>query len=387
MLHGFVSLFGESHAARLPFWAIHVATNLPLYGLTKRLFGRDAALWAIFAFNASAYFITMPDGYIMPDPPLLLALAVAVWLIVEILFAPDLGERRKTLLWLAVGVAFGLAGLAKYSAALVPLGLLGFFLFSSAHRRWLADFRPYAAAALALILFSPALIWNAQHGWVSLAFQSDRAAGALRLDAGAATGVLEALLGQIASLSPWIAIPVVAGLYRGLRSRDPNGGARLLLWLALPPLLLFALLPLVGQRAIPHWFNSGWLFAYPLAGAWLARSRDAPPDALGEGRRDIVGAHAGAVRPAGRLGSGALSTRPAAARSDHRQLRLACPLDDAKLEPRRQAPGFRAWSKAGGSAAASAWRSGPIRRSAAWGPARAASPSPATPPLYRAATR
>ena len=41
----------------------------------------------------------------------------------------------------------------------------------------------------------------------------------------------------------------------------------------MPPVLLFALMPLLGQRAIPHWFNSGWLFAFPLVGGWLgARS-------------------------------------------------------------------------------------------------------------------
>ena len=52
------------------------------------------------------------------------------------------------------------------------------------------------------------------------------------------------------------------------RARD--GGERFLLWLTMPPVLLFALMPLLGQRAIPHWFNSGWLFAFPLVGYWLS---------------------------------------------------------------------------------------------------------------------
>jgi hypothetical protein len=269
ILHGFVRFAGEGHWDRLPFWAIHVATNLPLYGLTRRLFGLDAALWAIFAFNASAYFLLLPDGYILPDPPLLLALTCAVWAIAEILYASTRSQHQKTMLWIAAGAAFGLAGLAKYSAALGPLGLAGFFLFSPTHRRWFADLRPYAAAALALAVFSPALIWNAQNGFVSLAFQSGRAEGGFSLDGRAAIAILEALAGQIASLSPWIAIPVIVGLWRARRG-DADSGARLLLWLSLPPLLLFAALPLVGQRAIPHWFNSGWIFCFPLAGAWLA---------------------------------------------------------------------------------------------------------------------
>ena len=54
-----------------------VAINWPLFGLTRRLFGVEAALWALFAFNATPYFLVLPDGFIMPDTPLLLFLVVA----------------------------------------------------------------------------------------------------------------------------------------------------------------------------------------------------------------------------------------------------------------------------------------------------------------------
>ena len=64
------------------------AINLPLYGLTRRLFGRDAALWALFGFNATAYFVVWPDGLILPDVPLFLFLTTGVWAIAEILFGP-----------------------------------------------------------------------------------------------------------------------------------------------------------------------------------------------------------------------------------------------------------------------------------------------------------
>jgi hypothetical protein len=56
---------------------------------------------------------------------------------------------------------------------------------------------------------------------------------------------------------------------------DADSGERFLLWLAAPPLLLFTFIPLLGERAIPHWFNSGWIFVFPLAGHWLA-ARSAP---------------------------------------------------------------------------------------------------------------
>ena len=271
ILHGFVALFGESRWARAPFWLMLVAINWPLFGLTRRLFGGEAALWALFAFNATAYFLVLPDGFIMPDTPLLLSLAVAGWAIAEILFAPP-GRNSSLALWLIAGLALGLAGLAKYSAIFAPVGLLGFFLGAPRHRHWLWDFRPWLGAAVALFVFSPALLWNAENHWVSFTFQSNRAATGLAFDGAAWTAVAAGLGAQVALISPWVGAPLVAALARGTRA-DADSGERFLLWLAAPPVLLFALMPLLGQRAIPHWFNSGWLFAFPLVGGWLgARS-------------------------------------------------------------------------------------------------------------------
>jgi hypothetical protein len=268
ILHAFVALFGETHAARVPFWLITVATNLPLYGLTRRLFGVEAALWALFAFDATPYFLVLPDGFIMPDAPLLLCLATGAWAIAEILFGPE-GRERAGSLWVAAGLALGAAGLSKYSAIFAPLGLLGFFLGSPRHRHWLWDVRPYLGAALGLLVFSPALVWNAENHWVSFAFQSNRAATGLEFGAKAWIAVAAGLGAQVALLSPWAGAPLVAGLSRA-RHGDAGGGERFLLWLVAPPALLFALIPLLGQRAIPHWFNSAWLFAFPLAGRWLS---------------------------------------------------------------------------------------------------------------------
>ena len=39
---------------------------------------------------------------------------------------------------------------------------------------WWRRKEPYLAALLALALFSPVLVWNAQHGWASFVFQTSR---------------------------------------------------------------------------------------------------------------------------------------------------------------------------------------------------------------------
>ena len=268
-VHATEALSGEGWWLRLPFWLMALGINLPVYGLTRRLFGPGAALWALFGFNASIYFEVWPDGMILPDVPLFLFLSAAIWAVAEILFGPKRGSNGLTALWLAAGLAFGLAGLAKYAAVFAPMGLFGFLMFSPRHRHWLWHPYPYLGAALAFAVFSPALIWNHQHQWVSFGFQTARTGSRLALNAEGLRHFAEALGAQIALLSPWVGVPLMLALWNAARSRDAGSPARFLLWLAGVPLLLFSAMPFMGQTAIPHWYNSAWLFAFPLLGSWL----------------------------------------------------------------------------------------------------------------------
>jgi hypothetical protein len=272
LLHGFVALFGESRWARAPFWALTVVANVPMFGLTRRLFGRDAAYWALFAFNAATYTLVLPDGFLVPDMPLQVFALSAAWALAEILFAPASGAGKTTVLWLTVGVALGFAGLSKYSAAFVPVGFLGFLLGSPKHRRWLWDPRPYFGALAALAIFSPAIVWNLQNGWQSFSFQASRAAPHLVSFDVKSLGRLFGDLGtQIAMLSPWVGAPMALALMRAVRNRDADDAERFLLWLVAPPLALFVLMPLFGHGVLPHWFASAWLFGFPLVGEWLTQ--------------------------------------------------------------------------------------------------------------------
>ena len=270
IVHGFSALFGEGWWLRIPFLIMAVAINAPLYGLTRRLLGRDAALWALFAFNATAYFTVWPDGLILPDVPLFLFLTAGVWAVAEILFGPRRKPSAVFALWLAAGLAFGLAGLAKYAAIFVPAGLFGFLIFSPQHRFWFRRPEPYAAAALALAIFSPVLVWNYQNDWVSFTFQSNRAAAVVSLNESAFVSFSAAFGAQIALLSPWMVVPLALALIDAMRSSGANSPGRFLLWLAGVPLVLFLSMPFMGKTAIPHWYNSAWIFAFPLFGHYAS---------------------------------------------------------------------------------------------------------------------
>jgi len=276
--HGIAALFGEGTPVRVFFALMAIGINVPLFALTQVLYGRAAALWAVLGFNATAYFVVWPDGLILPDTPLLLFLACAVWAIAEVLFGRERSARGTTALWLIAGVMFGCAGLSKYSAALAAASLLGFLAFSPRHRHWLWQWQPYLAAALALAVFAPVLIWNTQNHFASFAFQSSRVSKGFAFDRGAWSAFAEGFGAQVALLSLWVGVPLVAAICAAARPQQTSSSSRtfasgadsFLLWLTLVPVLLFLLMPFLGKRALPHWFNSGWLFAMPMLGYWLS---------------------------------------------------------------------------------------------------------------------
>jgi 4-amino-4-deoxy-L-arabinose transferase-like glycosyltransferase len=71
--------------------------------------------------------------------------------------------------WLAIGAAIGLGMLTKYTMAFCVAGLVAGVLVTSARlylrSRWL-----WGGAALALLIVLPNILWQAQHGFVSLEF-------------------------------------------------------------------------------------------------------------------------------------------------------------------------------------------------------------------------
>jgi hypothetical protein len=260
-------VFGEGPATRLPFIVLFAATGWIVYRLTDDLFGVRAATIALFSLNVAPFFFASAGSWVVPDGPLLFGLAVAAWALARLFFATPPGRASVWGLWLLAGVGLGVAGLSKYTAALSAAGLLAFVLLAPRRRRWLNRPAPYFAAAVALAMIAPVLVWNAQHGWASFQFQGGRGSpgGGLK-----PVQVLLMALGEAAYLWPWIFVPLVAGLAEAWRRRSDE--RRLfLLCLALPPIVVFTVSPLWGARGLPHWTMPGWFFAFPLMGAWLDR--------------------------------------------------------------------------------------------------------------------
>jgi 4-amino-4-deoxy-L-arabinose transferase-like glycosyltransferase len=150
--------------------------------------------------------------------------------------------------WLAVGTAAGAALLSKYTAVLLISGV-GFWLLTRREGRIaLRTPWPWAALAFALLVFSPNLVWNAGHGFVSYFKQGGRVA---QFDAARAWQFLgELVVGQIGLATPIIFALAVFGIWR--LGRRNGEAARLLLWLSVLPAAVF-LEHVVSDRVQSNW--------------------------------------------------------------------------------------------------------------------------------------
>ena len=134
---------------------------------TGAILGRDektGALACLF-FNLTL-MITVETLAATPDAPSIATSAAFFWTLAKV------AETRDGRWWLAAGLAAGLGLLSKYSAFFLGLGTLVWLVTSE--RRWLVKPWPYLGGLVALLVFAPNLVWNAQHGWETFLFQFAR---------------------------------------------------------------------------------------------------------------------------------------------------------------------------------------------------------------------
>jgi dolichol-phosphate mannosyltransferase len=128
-------------------------------------------------------------------------------------------------------------------------------------------YRPHAylAAALALLLFSPVIIWNMEHNWASITFQSQRATGI-----GNQFSLQWLFLHMLLLLAPvGLAAAAMALWPGGDHHPDPYAHRRRLFVLVFTgiPLAAFFWLSLFGAPKF-HWTGPVWLALLPTM-AWM----------------------------------------------------------------------------------------------------------------------
>jgi Dolichyl-phosphate-mannose-protein mannosyltransferase len=135
--------------------------------------------------------------------------------------------------WLGIGAVIGIGLMTKYTMAFYAAGIAGGVLLTPA-RRYLRTRWPWCAAALAVLIFIPNLIWQIRHDFVSLHFLQH--IHARDVGEGRAEGFLR---GQFTvNTNPLLAPLWVAGLLYFFAVREGKR-YRLLGWAYVIPLAIF----------------------------------------------------------------------------------------------------------------------------------------------------
>jgi 4-amino-4-deoxy-L-arabinose transferase-like glycosyltransferase len=232
--------------------------------------------WALWRFSVAALllFLLSPIHHLLglalvPDTlllPLSLWVMVLTWKLSQ-LALDDSGSMRGSMrLWLWLGLALGLAGLAKYTGIFLAFSAAAVLL--TTHGRALLKSRGvYLAALIAAIMVSPVFIWNAQHDWVSFAYQLNHAGGNQSWQWG---NVLRFDVVQLLSYGTLPLVGLVVFFWK-LQAAPPTQNKRLM-WLCLAfglPTLLLATYSSGKGSALPHWTATGWLALLPLSALGL----------------------------------------------------------------------------------------------------------------------
>lgn len=204
-----------------------VGATLAAVGIARRIGGGSAALTAAVVVSAMPLAAT---GLVLatPDAPLLAASAAALYAVVRALEAPA-RSRASLGWWTAAGVALGLAFSSKFTAVLLPAGVLVAVASRPALRPRLAEPGPYVACVVATLVFLPVLVWNARHDWIAFTFQIQHGLGGERRGS-----VLQRegdlLGGQAGLVSPILFVLMAVAIWRALRGagagRERGEGAR-----------------------------------------------------------------------------------------------------------------------------------------------------------------
>ena len=253
------AIFGDNEfGVRIGAWVSGLVTMGYLYALTINLYDKSTGMRAVMLLAVLPFGFAM--GILMtPDAPLLAAWAATLYYMERAL----LNNRNSA--WLGIGIAFGLGILSKYTLGLLGISCLLFVILDPTARRWLRRPHPYFAVALSLLLFSPVIIWNIQHNWVSFLFQTQRASGI-----GNQFSAHQLLLYILILLTPVGAFgALLALLSSGDCDQDQHAKRRrLFVWVFTGvPLTMFFILSLLGSPKF-HWTAPVWLALLPTI-AWM----------------------------------------------------------------------------------------------------------------------
>lgn len=283
LLYGREWQLGHDKLPPLPWWML--AANYRLFGpdvffyamsqlaviaaftlvwvMARQLVGPVGALAAVLIVDGLHYFsFTAPKfNHDLIQLPFWALACYSYWAALR---------HGRMVHWLLLGFAVGMALWAKYFVVVLAAPLMAFVLFDHEARRTLRTPGPYIAAALALAVASPHLIWLVQHDFLPFAYVDARAHHFAR----AVDYLLQPARFALAQIGDFLPALLIAAPYLLLLRKPAETAAvetnafdrRIVTLFMFGPVTAVILLSIVtGRDVVTMWGYPLWLFA----GLWI----------------------------------------------------------------------------------------------------------------------
>src|ERR1700726_796363 len=211
------AIFGDTNLGfRFAGIVAMLVTQLLLADIVRRLTHDVRAVVLAVLMPEAALYYGLLMTKVSPDVALIPFALAMVWALIR------LHQSGSPRWWLAAGLFAGLSLLSKFTAVMLLPAVAAFMLVPKWRARWLFSPYPWLAALIALILFLPVLIWNAEHDWASFRFQLVRATTTHEISlrtVGDYIGLQFGLVGFV--LLPVVLSGLTLTAWRGYRAREP----------------------------------------------------------------------------------------------------------------------------------------------------------------------
>lgn len=226
-----LELFGPSVLGVRLFAAASMGAIVVLSGLMARDLGGKRYAQVLAAVAAGISPVQLLGGSLLSYSSL-----DALWWVLAAFFVVRLLKSGEARWWLAIGAVLGLGLMTKYLFAVEIVGLVVGILATPA-RRFLRSPWLWAGAAISILIFLPNLLWQAQHGFISLEFMRSIHARDIRI------GRTETFLPeQLYFSANLVTIPLWTAGLASLLVGKTHRTFRPLAWMYLVPLALLIVL-------------------------------------------------------------------------------------------------------------------------------------------------
>jgi len=235
-------IFGNNlYGVRIPAIFCSTVAIIYFYRLIKEIFGSQTALYSSLLLN----FIPISFvGSIITIPETLLGM---FWMMYTFYFYKFVLTEDVWVLYFC-GMLLGVALLAKYTAVFLFIGSVFIILITPKLRKLLLKKDFYVYCLISVIIFSPVILWNIVHKFVSFKYQFGHAIGTKILFS--LKTFVENFGFQAGYISPVVFVLLwYSIIYVFFVKKDIN---RFLLYFVLPGIIFFIGLSF-KNKLLPHW--------------------------------------------------------------------------------------------------------------------------------------